>query len=505
MAVAEAPPGETGHRGPDWAVLSLLCLGQVMVVLDVSIVNVALPAIRADLGFSDSGLQWVVNAYTLTFAGFLLLGGRAADLFGRRRMFITGLVLFTVASLVGGLAQDELTLIIARGAQGLGGAILSPATLTLLTTTFVEAPKRARAMAAWSAVSGGGAAIGSLLGGVLTDLINWRWILFVNVPIGLAAIVASLRVLPLGRPDPAAGPRRLDLLGSLLVTAGLVAVVYGTVNSQAHGWGDPVTFGPLAVGVVLLAWFVLHEAKVAEAPVVPLRLFASRGITVANLVMFWLGCAVIAHFFFLSLYMQNVLGYDALAAGLAFLPGAIAMTAGAYAGPVLLKRVGVRPLLIGGPLLSGIGLAWLSVIPVRGSYAADLLVPMILVTLGAGIAMTPLAITATSGIPRHEAGLASGVINTTRQVGGSLGLAVLATIGATRAQHLLAAGTAQADAVVSGYRLAFLVGAAFAVVGALTSIAAPGPAPAPAAAPEPAAEPASGPAAAEPAAAKSAS
>ncbi|MER7008431.1 MFS transporter [Dactylosporangium sp. NPDC000555] len=468
---------ETDRSGPDWAVLSLLCLGQVMVVLDVSIVNVALPAIRSDLGFSESGLQWVVNAYALAFAGFLLLGGRAADLLGRRRMFVTGLAVFTAASLVGGLAQDQLTLVLARGAQGIGGAILSPATLTLLTTTFVEAPKRARAMAAWSAVSGGGAALGSVLGGVLTDLVNWRWILFVNVPIGVGAILAARALLPESRAERTT--RGLDLLGSALVTAGLVAVVYGTVNSQAHGWGDAVTLGPLLGGVALLIWFVLHEAKIAAAPVVPLRLFANRGVTIANLVMFWLGCAVIAHFFFLSLYLQNVLGYDPLRAGPAFLPGAIAMTAGAYAGPPLLKRVGVRPLLIGGPLLSGVGLGLLALIPVDGRYAAHLLAPMILVTLGAGIAMTPLAITATSGIERHEAGLASGVINTTRQVGGSIGLAVLATVATTRASSLLAHGTAQASAVVSGYRLAFLVAAVFAVLGALTSLAAPGPAPAP--------------------------
>lgn len=458
-----------GRRTPPaWAVLTLLCLGQAMVVIDVSIVNVALPHIQGDLGFTDGGLQWVVTAYTLTYSGFLLLGGRAADLFGRRRLFVAGLALFTAASLLGGLATNETTLVVARAAQGVGGAILSPATLTLLTTTF-EGPARARAMAAWSAVAGGGAAIGSVLGGVLTDVFDWRWILFVNIPFGIIAIVAAYALLSESRADGAG--RRLDWFGSVLVTAGLVGVVYGSVNSQPYGWGAVETLGPLLGGAVLLVWFVIHETKVAAAPIVPLSLFRHRQITVANVLMFWLGCAVIAHFFFLTLYLQKVLGFTALQAGLAFLPGAVAMTTGAYAGPVLVKRVTPKTLLLVGPLITTAGLAWLSFIPVHGSYAANLLVPMILVTLGAGVAMTPLAIAATSNVDRAEAGLASGVINTTRQVGGSIGLAALATVAV--AATAAAEGGTSAAALTAGYRWAFVVATGFAVAAAVTSLAVP--------------------------------
>ncbi|WP_410585917.1 MFS transporter [Amycolatopsis sp. lyj-23] len=473
MSAVEVPAPAEGRvrHAPYWAVLTLLCLGQLMVVLDVSIVNVALPAIRQDLGFSEAGLAWVVNGYTLAYSGFLLFGGRAADLFGRRRLFVIGLVVFTAASLVGALAQDQTTLVVARIVQGIGGAILSPATLTILTTTFPEGPQRAKAMGAWSAVAGGGAAIGSVLGGVLTDLINWRWILLVNIPLGVIGLIAAYLLLQESHGN--LKTRKLDVTGSVLVTAGLVALVYGTINSAPYGWGAPQTLVPFLAGLVLLAWFVLHEAKIAQAPVVPLRLFKVRSITVANLVMFCVGVAVIAHFFFLSLYMQNVLGFGPLAAGLAFLPGAATMTIGAYSGPVLLKRFGPRPLLVAGPLITTVGLVWLSFIPVHGSYPAHLLVPMALVTLGAGVAMMPLGMAATSGVAREEAGLASGLINTTRQVGGSIGLAVLATVAADRAQAL--AGTGADAAVVSGYRAAFLVGAVFALAAALTSLALPKP------------------------------
>ena len=474
------------RRAPDWAVLSLLCLGQLMVVLDLSIVNVALPQIRDSLGFSEVDLQWVVNAYAITFCGFLLFGGRAADVFGRRRLFVIGLTLFTVASLVGALAQNQETLIAARVAQGLGGAILSPATLTLVNTTFTEPPRRAKAMAAWSAVAGGGAALGSALGGVLTDLINWRWILLVNVPIGIIAVLAAFMLLGESRAENR--KMRLDLPGSALVTAGLAAVVYGLVNTAGYGWGSANALVPLIGGVLLLVWFVVHEAAVAKEPLMPLRFFRSRSVTVANLTMFWLGCAVIAHFYFLSLYMQNVLHYSPLEAGLAFLPGAAMMTVGAYSGPAAMKRVGIRPLVIVGPVIAGAGLLWLTRVPQDGSFVADLLFPMILVTFGTGLAMMPIAFTATAGIPQEQAGLASGLINTTRQIGGAIGLAVLATIAASRTTSVLNGGADSVGALVSGYRLAFLVGAIFAVLAVLTALATPGPEPMPQAVPEPVAE-----------------
>jgi EmrB/QacA subfamily drug resistance transporter len=462
------------RRAPDWAILTLLCLGQLMVVVDLSIVNVALPAIRDDLGFSDTGLQWVVNAYAVTFCGFLLLGGKLADLFGRRRIFIFGLVVFTAASVVGALADSTGVLIVARAVQGFGGGILSPATLTLVTTTFAGPESRAKAMAAWSAVAGGGAAIGSVLGGVLTGLINWRWILLVNLPIGVIAIVGAFLLLRNSREENI--ERRLDVLGSALVTVGLGAVIYGTVSSQSNGWGSAATLVPLLGGLALLGWFVLHEGKLAKFPMMPLRFFRIRSVSVANLTMFWLGVAVIAHFYFLSLYMQNVLHYSPLVAGLAFLPGSVAMTCGAYSGPVLMKKFGVRTLVIAGPLITTAGLVWLSFIPVGGTYVAHLLLPMMLVTFGTGVAMMPLGFSATFEVPRAEAGLASGMINTTRQMGGAIGLALLAAIAVARTSSAAAGGSAQLDSLVSGYRLSFLVGAAFAVLAMLTAIAMPRPA-----------------------------
>ncbi|NUT48846.1 MAG: MFS transporter, partial [Saccharothrix sp.] len=459
-------PGTFARRAaPGWAVLTLLCLGQLMVVVDLSIVNVALPAIRDDLGFTDTGLQWVVNAYAVTFCGFLLLGGKLADVFGRRRIFVFGLVVFTAASVVGALAETPGVLIAARAVQGFGGGVLSPATLTLVTTTFVGAQSRAKAMAAWSAVAGGGAAVGSVLGGVLTGLFDWPWVLLVNLPVGVVAVVGAFVLLHDTRAD--LPDRRLDVLGALLVTVGLSAVIYGTVSAERDGWGSAATLVPLLGGVALLGWFVLHEGRLAEHPMMPLRFFRIRSVSVANVTMFWLGVAVIAHFYFLSLYMQNVLHYSPLAAGLAFLPGSAAMTVGAYSGPALMKRFGVRPLVVVGPLISAAGLVWLSFVPADGAYPTHLLLPMVLVTFGTGVAMMPLGFSATFEVPKESAGLASGMINTTRQVGGALGLAVLAAISVARTTSVVGAGTPQAEALVSGYRLAFLFGAGFAVLAVL--------------------------------------
>ncbi|WP_131785783.1 MFS transporter [Protofrankia symbiont of Coriaria ruscifolia] len=461
---------DRGRRPPDWAVVALLCVGQAVVILDVSIVNVALPSIRDDLDFSDSSLSWVVNAYALTWAGFMLLGGRAADFFGRRRLFVAGLVLFTAASLVGGLAQDHTTLIVARAVQGVGGALLSPVTLTIITATFPEGPRRARALGAWTAVSGGGSAVGSALGGVITDLLSWRWVLFVNVPVGVLCVIGAWYLLRESKVERAG--QRLDVFGGLLVTAGLSGVVYGTVNSTTHGWSEASTLVPLIGGLVLLAWFAVHEGRFASSPVVPLRLLLVRSIGIANLAMFWIGCAVIAHFYFLTLYLQNQLNYSPLDAGLAFLPGAVAMVAGAQFGPPVLAKIGTKPLLAGASLVSGAGLLWLAAVPNHGTYVGNLLVPMILVTFGAGLTLTPLAAAATSGIDPSQAGLASGLINTTRQVGGSIGLAVLATVAVDRTEAV-ADSLSPGDALVSGFRVAFLVGAGFAVAAALTALALP--------------------------------
>jgi EmrB/QacA subfamily drug resistance transporter len=450
------------RRAGSTAALILLCVGQAMVVLDLSIVNVALPTIRTDLGFSATGLQWVVNGYALTYTGFLLFGGRLADVVGRRRMFVAGLALFSAASLAGALAPSPGVLIAARAVQGVGGAILSPATLTLVTTTFTGAA-RGRAMAAWSAVAGAGAALGSALGGVLTQ-VNWRWIFWVNVPVGIIAIAASFFLLAETRSEQRT---RLDLTGSALVTLALAAITYGTIDSTTDGWASVSTLAPLLGGLVLLGWFIVHEARVAAEPIMPLRFFSVRPVTVANVTMFLLGFAVVAHFYFLSLYMQNVLHYRPLVAGLAFVPGAAAMMIGAYSGPVLIKRVGIKPLILAGPVIVAGGLAWLSFVPVHGTYLGSLLVPMLLVTFGTGIGLLPLNISATSGIDPSEAGLASGMINVTRQGGGAIGLAVLATVAASNTH-----GTT-AQALVSGYSVAFAVAAVAAVLAVAAGFAMP--------------------------------
>jgi EmrB/QacA subfamily drug resistance transporter len=465
---------------PDWVVLALVCLGQFMVLLDVSIVNVALPSIRTSLGFSQTGLQWVVNAYTLTFAGFLLLGGRAADLFGRRRIFILGLAMFSLASLVGGFAQNQGTLIAARAIQGLGGAVLSPATLTILTTTFAEGRARSRALGIWSAVAGAGGATGALLGGILTNYLSWRWILFVNVPIGIAALVAARAFLVESRNE--GEDRSLDLAGAITVTAGLVALVYAIVRTDQYAWTSWQTVSTLAVSASLLGLFLFIEARVARHPLMPLQLFKLRSVAGANVVMLFIAGAMFAMWFFLSLYMQNVLGFSPLTAGLGFLPQTAAIVVGAAVSSRLVTRLGPRPLLVVGTAMSAGGLLWLSQISATGSYLSDLLVPSVIITLGLGLSFTPVTVAATAGVPGHEAGLASGLVNTTRQVGGSVGLAALATVAADRTRiyfaHALAttghpSRALAGQALTAGFGRAFAVSAGIAFLGTLATALVP--------------------------------
>jgi len=452
-------------------------VAQFMVVLDISIVNVALPNMQRDLHMSQNGLGWVLNAYTLTFAGFLLLGGRAADLWGRRRLFLIGVALFSLTSLVGGLAQTGGELIVARGLQGLGGAVLSPATLTILTTTFVEPKARARALGMWSAVAGAGGATGVLAGGVLTDLLSWRWILFINVPIGaLVWVVARFAVVEsVGEGDRPT----LDWAGALTITGGLVALVYGIVSTDAHAWGSTLVVSYLVVGSALIAAFIAIESR-HRHPLVPLRLFRSRSLAGANLIMVVIGSVMFSLFFFLSQFVQDVQGYSPLRTGFAFLPMPIAIIVGTQLSARLVSRTGPRILLVIGPLISATGLLLLSRLHDNSSYALHVGLPGAITTFGVGMSFVPITLAATGGVARHEAGLASGLINTTRQIGGSLGLATLLTVVAARTHALRDAGVLAAQ--TGGYTRAFAVASVLMVVAAaiallvLPPLRSPGPA-----------------------------
>lgn len=468
--------GASGRRAPDWLVLAIACTAQFMVVLDVSIVNVALPSIRHDLVFSETDLQWIVNAYTLTFAGFLLLGGRAGDLYGRRRVFLLGLALFTLASIAGGLAHNQAMLITARAVQGLGGAVLSPATLTILTTTFKEGRARAKAMGAWSAVAGAGGAVGALLGGFLTQYLSWRWIFLINVPIAIAGFIVARIFLP--ETKDLRRSNNLDIGGAVLVTGGLTSLVYGTVRTNVVGWTAPQTLGAIGLATVLLGWFISHEHRVAKAPLMPLRLFSSRSVTGANLVMMGLGAALFSMWFFMSLYLQGVLHYSPFVTGLAFFPQTAAIIVGSQVSSRLVSRIGPRPLLVIGPLVSALGLVGLWRLGVDSGYWPTIFVPSVIAALGGGLAFAPVAIAATSGVAPSDAGLASGLVNTARQVGGSIGLAALATVAASRTASVLAGAgghtpLAVAKAATDGYTEAFLIGAGIAVLTALAALIVP--------------------------------
>jgi EmrB/QacA subfamily drug resistance transporter len=459
-----------GAASPGWATLAVCCLAQFMVVLDISIVNVAIPQMKISLDLSQGGQQWVINAYTLTFAGLLMLGGRAADLFGRRRVFLIGLGAFTAFSLLGGLAQSGAWLIAARALQGTAGAVLAPATLSLLTTTFSDPAARRRALGAWSATAASGAAIGVLAGGILTDLLDWRWVLFVNVPIGIALLAGAAWTLPESRAQDTA--RHLDISGAITVTAGMALIVYGIVGTAMHPWGSVHTISILAAGAVLLGAFVLIEARLAEHPLVPLRIFRRRSLTAANGVSFAIGASIFSLFFFLSLYLQQINGYTPLRAGLAFLPVGLAILSTALVAARVVARIGARRQLIAGLLLAATGLAWMTQLAPGDGYWSSVFLPGLLVGAGFGLSFVPMTLGATAGVPPHEAGLASGLVNTTRQVGGAIGLAVAATVAASvHAQS--AAPHAVAAALTTGYDRAFGLGAAVLVAGALLALLLP--------------------------------
>ncbi|MGO9899601.1 MAG: MFS transporter [Solirubrobacteraceae bacterium] len=446
--------------------LLLLAMTQFVIVIDASIVNVALPSIGRHLHFARADLSWVVNAYTLTFGGFLLLGGRLADLLGRRRMFMLGLVVFSVASFAGGIAQSEGWLIVARAVQGLGAAIVSPAALSIITTTFAEGAERNRALGVWGAVAGAGGAAGVLLGGVLTSGLSWRWVLFVNVPIGLAAAALAPRTLIESRAED--GTSTFDLPGAVAVTAGLSLLVYAIVDTVNLGWGSTTTLLRLAGAVILLLAFLLIELRQRQ-PLMPFSIFRLRTLRGADIVGLLIGMSLFSMFFFISLYLQDVLHYSPIKTGISYLPLAVGIILSAGAASQLVTRFGFKPPLIAGLVLIAGGLLWFSQVPgTGGSYAANVLGPSLLAAAGLGFAFVPVTIAAVTGTKPHEAGLASGLINTSQQVGGALGLAILATIANSHTQSLLRTGAHNASvALTKGFDQAFLAGAGFAIAGAI--------------------------------------
>jgi EmrB/QacA subfamily drug resistance transporter len=465
----EAGMTETTDSRTRWLALYVLCLASLMIVLDVTIVGVALPSIREDLGFSETSLAWVVNGYLLTYGGFLLLGGRLGDLFGHRRLFIAGISIFTLASLACGLATTQWFLVAARSVQGLGGAVASAVSLSLMMGLFTEPAERAKAMGIFGFVASGGGSIGVLLGGILTDALSWHWIFLVNFPIGVLVVLLTLRLVP-GAP-PIATERRLDVAGAITVTASLMLAVYAIVNGNHNGWTSARTLGVLGVAAAVFGAFLAIESHV-RAPLVPLRLFKLRNLSTASGVgVLWSG-AMFAWFFMAALYMQLVLGYSPLQIGLAFLPGNVIMGALSIGlSAKLVMRYGIRKPLATGLLLASAGLLLLVRAPVDGSFVTDILPSMILLGLGAGMAFNPVLLAAMGDVDPAEAGLASGVVNTSFMMGGAVGLAVLASAAASRTSKLVDAGHDQVAALTGGYHLAFLLGAIFAaaaaVIGAL--------------------------------------
>jgi EmrB/QacA subfamily drug resistance transporter len=448
-----------------WLALLVLCLGDLMIVLDSTIVNVALPSIQEDLGFSKTSLAWVVNAYLLTFGGFLLLGGRLGDLFGHRRLFLIGIGVFTLASLACGLATSQEFLIGARAVQGLGGAVVSVVALSLIMILFTEPAERAKAMGIVGFVLSGGGTAGVLLGGVLTDVLSWHWIFLVNLPVGVLVYVLTVMLLPGDRPQAATG--RLDIAGAVTVTAALMLAVYAIVNGNETGWGSGETIGLLVAAGALLAIFLAIEARVS-APLMPLGLFRLRNVSTANAVGVLMAGAMFGWFFLSALYLQLVLGYSPLEVGLAFLPATIVWGIASIAlSDRLVMRFGIKPPLVGGLGLFVIGLLLFSRVPVDGNFAVDVLPGMIFMGVGGGITFNPLLLAAMGDVAPTEAGLASGIVNTAFMMGGALGLAVLASLADSRTKTLEASGESALAALTGGYQAAFLVGAVFAVAGAV--------------------------------------
>jgi EmrB/QacA subfamily drug resistance transporter len=450
-----------------WISVIVVCIAQLMVVLDATIVNVALPSIQRTLHMSTGNLQWIINAYTLTFGGFLLLGGRAADVFGRRRLFFAGIVIFSLASLVNGLADSAGMLIASRAVQGLGAALVSPATLAIVNTTFSNPDDQRRALGLWAGLSAGGSAIGLLLGGLLTQALSWPWIFFVNLPIGAAGILLALRFVPDSRIEGV--ERGTDLAGAASITAGLALLIYTIVGTRTHGWGSPTTIGLGSAALALIAAFVLIESRVAT-PLVRLAILRVKALTIGNVSMLFIVAGMYANFFFGTLYIQDTLHYSPIEAGLAFLPVAVLIAVGAGLAQALIPRLGIRAVAVGGLVLAAAGLLLMLRVSVSSTYAGTLLPSFAVLALGLGIAFVPATLISVSSVGSDDAGLASGLLNTAQQVGGALGLAILSTIAVTHTSDLLAASGPHpsahvvAVATVAGYRVGYAVASGFMLV-----------------------------------------
>jgi EmrB/QacA subfamily drug resistance transporter len=453
------------HSSNKWVVLVLICLAQFMVILDATIVNVALPSIQNSLNLKEADLQWIVNAYTLVFGGFLLLGGRAGDLLGRKRLFLVGLVIFTSASLIDGLAVNSGMLIGSRALQGLGAALISPAALSIISTTFAEGAERAKALGVWAAIAIGGSAVGLVLGGFLTQTFSWPWIFFVNVPVGIVAFFLSLRIVPESRDTTQ--KRSFDIAGAVTATGGLMALVYAMVSADSDGWGSTKVIGFFVLAAILLASFLAIEAR-SDAPLVRLSIFRVRSLATANVSMFFAASGIFAMFFFNTLYIQRVLGYGPLKAGFAFLPFTAGIMVSAGLASNFAPKVGVRLVAAIGMIVSILGMLLLARLPVDGSYVADVLPSLLLTSLGMGAVFMPLTLIATTGLENEDQGLASGLFNTSQQVGGALGLAILSTVAASATNHFH--GTQKAG-LVHGFHYAF-AGAAILLLLALVSMVA---------------------------------
>jgi EmrB/QacA subfamily drug resistance transporter len=454
-----------------WTALVLLCFAQFIVVLDASIVNVALPSIGEDLNFAQDNLAWVVNAYVLTFGGFLLLGGRLADLLGRRRVFIGGLLLVAAASLAAGFASNEGQLIAARAAQGLGAAVISPAALSIVTNTFRDGAERNKALGAWGAVAGAGGAAGVLFGGILTDGPGWEWVLWINVPVALVVAALAPRLIPESRSESTT--RTFDTAGAVSVTAGLSLLVYAIVDANDAGWGSAQTLGLLALAAALIGAFVAIELR-SRAPLVPFRIFRLPTLTGANTIGLLLGGSLFSMFFFITLYMQQVLSYSPIEAGLAYLPLAVMIIIASGVASQLVTRIGFKPVMATGMVLIAVALVWFSQVSVGGGYVSDVLFPSLIAATGLGFGFVTTTIAAVSGVREQESGLASGLINTSQQIGGALGLAVLATIANSRTDDVLASGGGDpaglTNALNEGFQSAFLGGAGIAALGLVLTL-----------------------------------